>query len=148
MESFADKLILPKVRHALLNDWDVVTLPVEAPLQVYESLAATISAAKANELLHVVIFPKLKRAAEQWEPQLTRPAGYPRIDLWLQPWLPHLPGEIDALHPAIRRKLLLAVGTCDLENDGEALRDVILPWTSLWGPRASESVSSALAASF
>jgi uncharacterized membrane protein YgcG len=102
-----------------------------AAYQLVAGLAPVLASSTMDDLLHTVVFPKLKRALESWDPRQGCMQQGARFDLWLLPWLSLLGTELAPLFPTVRRKLLATLGSCDC-TISEALTtsqiNVLAPW--------------------
>jgi hypothetical protein len=142
-EQMADSVVVPRVRACLLREWAVVSDP-ESAVVLVESLDGLVSDATYSDLLRMVVFPKLQRAVEEWDARGAAAASWDlgsRMDLWLLPWLPALRAELEPLFPTIRRKVLAALGACELGEASPRQRDFLRPWMRVLGPRAADAMA-------
>ncbi|MBN3311825.1 TFP11 protein, partial [Atractosteus spatula] len=86
-----------------------------------------------DNILETLIFPKLQREVESWNP-LTDTVP---IHSWLHPWLPLLQGRLEPLYPPIRSKLASALQRWH-PSDGSA-RLILQPWKDVFTPGAWEA---------
>ncbi|XP_036382847.1 tuftelin-interacting protein 11 [Megalops cyprinoides] len=86
-----------------------------------------------DHLLEQLIFPRLQREVENWNP-LTDTVP---IHSWLHPWLPLLQGRLEPLYPPIRSKLAHALQRWH-PSDGSA-RLILQPWKEVFTPGAWEA---------
>ena len=108
-DALAEQLVVRKIQTCLTNEWDVQNArPCIALVEGLKGIEdgvqrrrALISQQALDNLLNTIIFPKLKRAVEEWRPI----ARQNRAGEWLRPWLPHLKSELASLMPSVRRKL-------------------------------------------
>ncbi|CAN0160083.1 unnamed protein product, partial [Phaeothamnion confervicola] len=116
----ASELVLPPVRSALVNFWEVTNA---APaLTLAASLAEILPRPAWDALLREAVAPRLTRAVAQWQPR----ADPAPIDAWLLPWMPWLSPSLVPLFQGIRRKLA-AVLTDWHAEDASALA-ALRPW--------------------
>ncbi|KAG5282785.1 hypothetical protein AALO_G00059910 [Alosa alosa] len=86
-----------------------------------------------DHVLEQLIFPRLQREVESWNP-LTDTVP---IHAWLHPWLPLLQGRLEPLYPPIRSKLANALQRWH-PSDGSA-RLILQPWKDVFTPGAWEA---------
>ncbi|CAB1322050.1 unnamed protein product [Coregonus sp. 'balchen'] len=86
-----------------------------------------------NYLLEQLIFPRLQREVDSWNP-LTDTVP---IHSWLHPWLPLLQSRLEPLYPPIRSKLANALQRWH-PSDGSA-RLILQPWRDVFTPGAWEA---------
>ena len=142
-ETMADAVVVSRVRSWLLREW-VVTSDPQSAVALIEHLTGLVSDASLSDLLRLAIFPKLKRAVESWDARSAAALSWgkdARMDLWLLPWLPLLRAELEPLIPTIRRKVLAALGTCELGEASYRQQDFLRPWMPVLGPRAAEAMA-------
>ncbi|XP_063065383.1 tuftelin-interacting protein 11 [Engraulis encrasicolus] len=84
-------------------------------------------------LLEQLIFPRLQKEVENWNP-LTDTVP---IHAWLHPWLPLLQGRLEPLYPPIRSKLANALQRWH-PSDASA-RLILQPWKEVFTPGAWEA---------
>lgn len=141
-EDMAGVVVVPRVRACLLREWDAAADP-ESAVVLLENLAGLAADATAD-LLRTVVFPKLQRAVEEWDARGAAARSWDRpsrMDLWLLPWLPHLRAELEPLFPTIRRKVLAALGACELGEASGRQQDFLRPWMRVLGPRAADAMA-------
>lgn len=81
----ANDLVLPAVRSALVNEWEVRD-PTPA-LELAEAMVlAGVGDGIVQTLLEQAILPKLTRGVTEWNPRTDTVA----IHTWIHPWLPLL----------------------------------------------------------
>ncbi|XP_020328610.1 tuftelin-interacting protein 11 [Oncorhynchus kisutch] len=86
-----------------------------------------------NHLLEQLLFPRLQREVDSWNP-LTDTVP---IHSWLHPWLPLLQSRLEPLYPPIRSKLANALQRWH-PSDGSA-RLILQPWRDVFTPGAWEA---------
>ncbi|KAJ8263510.1 hypothetical protein COCON_G00159670 [Conger conger] len=86
-----------------------------------------------DNLQEQLIFPRLQREVENWNP-LTDTVP---IHSWLHPWLPLLQARLEPLYPPIRSKLAHALQRWH-PSDGSA-RLILQPWKEVFTPGAWEA---------
>nr|XP_023692876.1 tuftelin-interacting protein 11 [Paramormyrops kingsleyae]XP_023692878.1 tuftelin-interacting protein 11 [Paramormyrops kingsleyae] len=86
-----------------------------------------------DHVLEQLIFPRLQREVEAWNP-LTDTVP---IHSWLHPWLPLLQVRLEPLYPPIRSKLAHALQRWH-PSDGSA-RLILQPWRDVFTPGAWEA---------
>ncbi|XP_030624450.1 tuftelin-interacting protein 11 [Chanos chanos] len=86
-----------------------------------------------DHVLEQLIFPRLQREVENWNP-LTDTVP---IHSWLHPWLPLLQGRLEPLYPPIRSKLAQAL-TRWHPSDASA-RLILQPWKDVFTAGAWEA---------
>ena len=131
-EAMADGSAMPIVRASLLGHWNAHD--VEPCVRLVDSLEGVVSPSSLDDLLQVVVFPKLQRAVDAWHAHESPP------HLWLHPWLPRLSRELEPLFPSLRRKLLAALGPCDVTTAGRGAT-LLGPWASVFDARSNETMA-------
>ncbi|XP_046871877.1 tuftelin-interacting protein 11 [Hypomesus transpacificus] len=86
-----------------------------------------------DHLLEQLIFPRLQREVDNWNP-LTDTVP---IHSWLHPWLPLLQSRLEPLYPPIRSKLANALQRWH-PSDASA-RLILQPWKDVFTPGAWEA---------
>ncbi|KAK9812190.1 hypothetical protein WJX73_003418 [Symbiochloris irregularis] len=120
-------VIIPPLATAVTNQWEPRN--PEPILLFLESWADLLPAAVLQHVLDSLVFPKLRRAVEAWEPRLeTVP-----LHAWLHPWLPMLGPPLADLYPTIRFKLATALQQWH-PSDGSA-KELLSPWHSVFDPK-------------
>ena len=119
-----NKSIIPIIRNAWLSKW--IVKDVESCLKLFEQIEPLISKTISNELLQTVIFPKLSRYIDQWDPKIDDDP----IDTWILPWLPYLKPQLVAIFPNIRRKMKIMLKEWN-PSDEKAYR-ILKPWYKIF----------------
>lgn len=117
-------LVMPKLNRVVTNDWEPRN--PEPMLQFMELWVPLLPGALQQQVLESLIFPKLCRAVEQWEPRTETVA----VHAWLHPWLPYLGPRMDELYPTIRFKLSAALQQWH-PSDQSALA-LLRPWHTVF----------------
>ncbi|KAG9354558.1 hypothetical protein JZ751_001271 [Albula glossodonta] len=86
-----------------------------------------------DHVLEQLIFPRLQREVESWNP-LTDTVP---IHSWLHPWLPLLQGRLEPLYPPIRSKLANALQRWHPSDSSARL--ILQPWKEVFTPGAWEA---------
>nr|ABC69929.1 STIP [Pimephales promelas] len=86
-----------------------------------------------DNVLDQLIFPRLQREVDNWNP-LTDTVP---IHSWIHPWLPLLQSRLEPLYPPIRSKLANALQRWH-PSDGSA-RLILQPWRDVFTPGAWEA---------
>ncbi|MBN3306862.1 TFP11 protein, partial [Amia calva] len=121
---------VPLVRSAVLQ-WQPRN--VGPMVDFLESWAPLLPVWILDNILETLIFPRLQREVENWNP-LTDTVP---IHSWLHPWLPLLQGRLEPLYPPIRSKLASALQRWH-PSDGSA-RLILQPWRDVFSPGAWEA---------
>ncbi|CAM9593985.1 unnamed protein product, partial [Laminaria digitata] len=132
-EFLANDLVLPAVRSALVNEWEV-----RDPTPALTLTEALVSAGVGDEivqsLLMQAILPKLTRGVTEWDPRTDTVL----IHTWIHPWLPLLGSRVAGVFPEIRRKLAAALVHWD---PSDATAYVMLsPWKNVFDYRSMEAL--------
>lgn len=147
-DALAEQLVVRKIQTCLTNEWNVqdarpcIALVeglkgIENGIQRRQTL---ISQPSIDNLLDTIIFPKLKRAVEQWRADdRENQAGE-----WLSPWLPHLKAELASLMPSVRRKLSQSLDAWRPEHNAEQLA-LLKPWLAIFDEKTLDSLSTQIA---
>ncbi|CAM9140343.1 unnamed protein product [Chrysoparadoxa australica] len=125
--AIVDKVVLPSVRSALVNDWEV-TEP-EAAVELTKTLNLLMGSESLKDVLAQAVVPKLTAAVAKWT------AKEPPLHKWVLPWLPHLKKELKDLYPQIRRRLAQSLGSW-LPGDGVDAAGWIKPWSGVFDERS------------
>lgn len=137
-ETMIYSLWLPRVRSALLNDWDVYD-PTPATTLVVSWKEALPYFVYAN-VLDQLIVPKLSGGLKAWKPRSSsrrqkhhdHPASESKLPWWLFTWLQYLderhtnPKQPTGLMSDAKRKFRVVLDTWDLHRGG------IIPGIELW----------------
>ena len=116
-ESMIVSLWLPKVRTALVNDWDVHR-PSTA-ISLLESWKEILPQFVYDQVMDQVIIRKLTTAIKEWKPRKGRHSRSPP-HVWLFPWLQYLPpNQLDlsnsnGLLTEVKRKFRHVLGRWDI----------------------------------
>lgn len=103
-EFLANDLVLPAVRSALVNEWEVRD-PTPA-LQLAEAMVlAGVGDEIVQTLLEQVILPKLTRGVTEWNPRTDKIA----IHMWIHPWLPLLGSRLAGKSLCVHTSLVVRV---------------------------------------
>ncbi|KAK9761265.1 hypothetical protein K7432_013958 [Basidiobolus ranarum] len=101
-ESMLYHLWLPRVRSAVVNDWNprdfdamVALLEIWTPPILPQFIY--------DNVIDQLIIPKLMREIENWDPR----KDTEMIHYWLHPWLPLLGNRLGALYSTIRHKFII-----------------------------------------
>eukprot|EP00752_Nemacystus_decipiens_P009688 g8655.t2 len=131
-ELLAEDLVLPAMRSALVNDWDV--RDPDPPLALVESLVlAGVGDGTVQALLEQAVLPKLTRGVADWNPRTDTVA----VHTWVHPWLPRLGSRLAILFPEIRRKFEAFLTREPL--DATAL-GILSPWKNVFDSRSMEAL--------
>ena len=144
-DALAEQLVVRKIQTSLTNEWDVhdagpcVTLieGLKGMVGDVQRRQPLLSQAAIDNLVQVVIFPKLKRAVERWNPSDRQT----RAGEWICPWLPHMQTELASLMPSIRRKLAQSLDAWKPEHNAEQ-RDLLKPWMVVFDRKTMDSLST------
>lgn len=117
-------IVMPKLSRVVTNDWEPRS--PEPMLQFMELWGPLLPGALQQQVLESLIFPKLCRAVEQWEPRTETVA----LHTWLHPWLPYLGTRMEELYPGIRFKLSTALQQWH-PSDQSALA-LLSPWHTVF----------------
>lgn len=98
--SLMEEILVPALRRCVTNDWHDV-YSTEGVVGLFTTARALISAAQFDQLVDMVLLPKLQQSADQWTPS----SALPPIHRLLLPWLPLLKDKLARFYPEIRRKL-------------------------------------------
>lgn len=91
--------MLPAVRSAFVNDWDVRD-PDPALALVEATVLAGVGGGIVQSLLEQTVLPKLTRGLAGYTPHTDAVA----VHMWIHPWLPLQGSRLATLFPAICRK--------------------------------------------
>eukprot|EP00904_Undaria_pinnatifida_P011496 jgi/Undpi1/7477/HiC_scaffold_22.g09950.m1 len=132
-EFLANELVLPAVRSALINEWEVRD-PTPALTLAEALVTAGVGDEIVQSLLMQAILPKLTRGVTEWEPRTDTVL----IHTWIHPWLPLLGSHVAGVFPEIRRKLAAALVHWD---PSDATAYVMLkPWKNVFDYRSMEAL--------
>jgi len=124
-------LILPKIRNALVNQWNVKES--EACVDLVDAWLPVLPKVVLYNILDQLVFPKLQREVENWNPRVD---PYP-IHTWLHPWLPYLGPELEPFYPVIRQKLSIVLQ--DWQATDESAHIIVAPWQGVFDTAAMEN---------
>ncbi|CAM9450611.1 unnamed protein product, partial [Ectocarpus fasciculatus] len=135
-EFLANDLVLPAVRSALVNEWEV--RDPTAALQLSEAMVlAGVGDQIVQSLLEQAILPKLTRGVTEWNPRTDTVA----IHTWIHPWLPLLGSRLAGLFPEIRRKLEAVLVHWNDVFDS-TVYVILSPWKNVFDSRSMEALLS------
>eukprot|EP00884_Botryococcus_braunii_P021802 jgi/Botrbrau1/8305/Bobra.0251s0031.1 len=117
-------VVLPKFAVAVVNEWE--PRDCEPMLQWVDGWSHLLPPALLRHVLHNLVFPKVRRAVDAWEPR----AETVPLHAWLHPWLPTLGDQLQDLYPGIRYKLVAALQHWD-PDDVSALA-LLKPWSTVF----------------
>ncbi|XP_041095884.1 tuftelin-interacting protein 11-like [Polyodon spathula] len=86
-----------------------------------------------ENILEQLIFPKLQREVESWNP-LTDTVP---IHSWIHPWLPLMQAQLEPLYPPIRNKLASALQKWHPSDSSAKL--ILQPWRDVFTPGSWEA---------
>ena len=120
----AQKITLPTVRRVLTSDWNVHN--PEKCVKLIESLKYIYPTLIIDELIDMIIQPKINNAVKLWNPK----EDLVPIHFWIFPWLPLLKSKLSIYYSDIRRKLGLSLLLWQ-PTDTSAYT-IILPWKNVF----------------
>ncbi|KAK9819736.1 hypothetical protein WJX72_001760 [[Myrmecia] bisecta] len=126
--------VLPPLSRVITNEWEPRN--PEPLLQVMELWEKLLPAGVLRHVLDTLIFPKLSRAVEAWEPRAETVA----LHTWLHPWLPSLGSRLEDLYPGIRFKLATALQQWH-PSDTTALA-LLSPWHTVFDAKDWDALMS------
>lgn len=134
-ESFAvivEKELVPVARRSITNDWKVDD--PDSCVQIMESLQAILPPSSLEQLLEMLILPKLKSFVNSWRVS----SSNAKIHTVVQPWLPLMRSKLSVLYPEIRRKIH-SYFTSWNPTDVSAI-SVVDPWMSVFDAASMENL--------
>jgi tuftelin-interacting protein 11 len=133
MEQSTERIIMPNVRRAITSEWDVKN--PDGCIALIEAMnAAFIKKAVAEDLVDMLVQPKLLTAVRNWNPT-SDPVP---IHTWLHPWLPLMRSKLSVVYPDIRRKLSQALQSWNAV-DTSALA-MLTPWKAVFDKTSMENL--------
>lgn len=125
-------IILPKIRNALTNKWNVKD--PEQCLKLLETWQPILTDLVLQNILEQLVLPKLYSTLETWNPKLDTV----RVDQWLLPWLSFMGERLEPLYAPIRHKISIALQEWT-PSDGSA-HLVLEPWKNVFEYHAMQSL--------
>src|SRR5690606_30288940 len=98
-EALCEDILLPKIRKALVNDWNPIN--AEPAVLLVENWIKILPQTMSDYILNNIVLPKLQQAVDEWNPRQQH------VHPWIHPWL-HLLGdqmELHGIYAIIRQKL-------------------------------------------
>ncbi|KAK9378226.1 GC-rich sequence DNA-binding factor-like protein-domain-containing protein [Kockiozyma suomiensis] len=100
-ESMMASVWLPRVRQALLNDWDVHDpAPIVLLLEEWNGVLPRFL---EIQMLEQIILPRLRAAVQEWNPR-RKGSTVAQPHMWIFPWMPFLRNHLDSLISDMRHK--------------------------------------------
>eukprot|EP00903_Cladosiphon_okamuranus_P012946 g12087.t2 len=131
IEFVVEDVVLPTLRSALVNDWDVRD-PDPALKLVEAMVVAGVGGGAVHTLREQVVLPKLARGVTDWNPRADAVA----VHTWIQPlqlWLPLLRSRLAGLFHEIRRKLEAFLMKAPV---GTTTYGILSPWKDVFDCRS------------
>ncbi|KAK7202964.1 GC-rich sequence DNA-binding factor-like protein-domain-containing protein [Myxozyma melibiosi] len=101
-ESMMASIWLPRVRQALLNEWNVHDpAPIVLLLEEWHKVLPGFI---EIQLIEQIVLPRLRAAVEAWNPKRINQTE-PLPHVWIFPWMPFLKQNLDGLVADVRVKL-------------------------------------------
>uniref|UniRef100_A0A2P2I9F2 Tuftelin-interacting protein 11 n=1 Tax=Hirondellea gigas TaxID=1518452 RepID=A0A2P2I9F2_9CRUS len=119
-----EKIVVPKLRSSLMNDWDVKS--TTSCVELFQSVQQYLPNGIVYRLLSTLVVPKITHSVSLWEPnQETIP-----IHEWIHPWLPLLAVELQPACDQVFRKLS---GILHHWKFGDSsCHTILLPWIDVF----------------
>ncbi len=126
---------IPVVRREITNNWSI-TSPDQC-VKLFEGLQIVLPSDAFEELVTMLIIPKLQQCVENWTPSLKTPTlngavseHLISVHHWIHPWLPLLRSKLSILYPDIRRKMSSSLNKWSPPS-ASAL-EMIQPWINIF----------------
>lgn len=95
-----EEFLIPALRRCVSNDWHDA-YDTDNVVSLFTTARILISTVQFEQLVEMVLLPKLQQAEDEWTPS----GILPPIHHLLLPWLPLLKDKLARFYPEIRRKL-------------------------------------------
>lgn len=140
MQQMVDMAIMPAVRKAVVNDWDVQT-DYQSCITLITTLKTFLPKVSYEQVLTSLILPKLLSTVDTWVPTL---APSVLIHTWLHPWIPHLGSRLSACYPDIRRKFSKVLGSWQVQTQAPSsplALDMLAPWMGIFDQTSMDTLT-------
>ena len=121
-----------QIRSRILSEWNV--REPKACIAFLEAWEDILPSELFQNILHQLIFPKLLRTVQDWDP--TRDTV--PINAWVQPWIPYFHTRMNAIYPTIRHKLGVVLQAWH-PSDASAMV-ILAPWKGVFEDAAMDAL--------
>ncbi|CEG35174.1 stip-like protein [Plasmopara halstedii] len=118
----------PALAHCVNVDWQAKANPLSC-INLFLKVRLHLSSELENAFIHRLVFVRLKKECQHWDPQ----SDTISIQEWLLPWLPYVGAAMVYLYPDIR--LALASALNQWHPSDLSILSILSPWRELWGER-------------
>lgn len=149
LHSAMEQEYLPIIRRAL-TEWNPLQQPdlTENCIALLEAVKATMSVEIFDQLVDMLLIPRLAAAVAAWKPVARSTQNNPNPDRWILPWLPLLRSRLGVLYPDLRRRMAQALSSwnplAESDRTSKEFRgwavELFLPWKEVFDASSLESL--------